>query len=63
MVIEIERGQQAESIAAIRQRHAYLNQRGFRVLRFEGRKVLTKMDAVLQEILEQLQTLSSETQR
>ncbi len=63
LVVEIERGVQAESIGAIRQRHAYLKQRGFRVLRFADRKVLTNMDAVLQEILEQLQTMSSETQR
>jgi very-short-patch-repair endonuclease len=61
LVIEIDRGRQAESIAAIRQRHGYLNQRGFRVLRFGEREVLTNIDGVLQAILEQLQTTSSET--
>jgi very-short-patch-repair endonuclease len=63
LVIEVDGGQQAVSIAAIRQRHAYLNQQGFRVLRFADNEVLSNMDGVLQAIRERLQTTASETWR
>jgi len=61
LVIEIDRGQQAESVAAIRQRHDYLNQQRFRVLRFADNEILRNIDGVLQAIRERLQITSSET--
>jgi len=54
LIIELDGGQHAELAARDAQRSAYLQQRGFTVLRFWNDQVLRETDAVLEEILRHL---------
>jgi very-short-patch-repair endonuclease len=56
IVIEVDGGQHAENISYDETRTAYLNTRGFRVLRYWNNEVLNKMESVLGEILECLES-------
>jgi very-short-patch-repair endonuclease len=60
LVIELDGGQHVDR-PADRQRDAYIDKQGFRVVRFWNNEVLTNMDGVLQAILDQLQMSSSQT--
>ena len=50
LVIELDGGQHAEQVAADRERDAWLEAQGFRVLRFWNNQVLGETDAVLEAI-------------
>jgi very-short-patch-repair endonuclease len=50
LVIEVDGGQHAEQAAADRERDAWLEVQGFRVLRFWNNQVLAETDAVLEAI-------------
>jgi very-short-patch-repair endonuclease len=50
VVIEVDGGQHAENEALDRQRSAYLNKMGYRVLRFWNNQVLQETEAVLTAI-------------
>jgi len=54
LIIELDGGQHAELAVRDAQRSAYLQQRGFTVLRFWNDQVLRETDAVLEEILRHL---------
>ena len=54
LVIELDGGQHLENVDADRERTAFLERLGFRVMRFWDNQVLTNTDAVLEAILEQL---------
>lgn len=56
MVIEIDGGQHAENINYDENRTAYLNTRGFRVLRYWNNEVLNRMESVLEDILLHLES-------
>ena len=51
LVIEVDGGQHAESVARGHQRTEWLGARGYRVLRFWNNEVLENMDGVLSVIL------------
>jgi len=51
LVIEVDGGQHAAQVEADNSRTAYLESKGFRVVRFWNHQVLTEMDAVLERIL------------
>jgi adenine-specific DNA-methyltransferase len=51
LVVELDGGQHAEQSTHDEHRTAILEKNGFRVLRFWNDDVLTKLDAVLEEIL------------
>ena len=59
IVIEIDGGQHAEQTAYDATRDAFLNQRGFKVLRFWSNEVLTQTDAVLAVIWRALEELKT----
>ena len=50
LVIELDGGHHAERVKADRVRTAFIEQRGYRVLRFWDNEVLQNMEAVLQQI-------------
>jgi very-short-patch-repair endonuclease len=50
LVIEVDGGQHAERLADDRERDAWLEAQGFRVLRFWNNQVLAETDAVLEAI-------------
>jgi very-short-patch-repair endonuclease len=50
LIIELDGGQHVESMAADRVRTAFLEQHGYRVLRFWDNEVLAHTDAVLDRI-------------
>ncbi len=54
LVIELDGGQHLEKVDSDRERPAFLERLGFRVMRFWDNEVLTNTDAVLETILEQL---------
>jgi very-short-patch-repair endonuclease len=54
LVVELDGGQHAEAVAADAHRTAYLNQRGFRVLRFWNNEVTGNLEVVLDAILAEL---------
>ena len=58
IVVELDGSQHYQKDASIydSQRDAYLQQEGFAVLRFSDREFLTNSPAVLQKILDQIQT-------
>lgn len=58
LVVEIDGGQHADNIKYDEARTAYLNSRGFQVLRFWNDEVLTKTKSVLENILEALETIT-----
>jgi very-short-patch-repair endonuclease len=59
LVIELDGGQHLENVDADRERTAFLERLGFRVMRFWDNQVLTNTDAVLEAILEQLRPNST----
>jgi len=54
LVVELDGGQHAEAASTDAHRTAYLNQRGFRVLRFWNNEVTGNLEAVLDVILAEL---------
>jgi very-short-patch-repair endonuclease len=58
LIVEVDGGQHAESLAYDRQRDAYLKQEGFSVLRFWNHQVLSETDAVLEAIRQTVLALS-----
>ncbi len=54
LVVELDGGQHAENVEADTTRTAWLEDRGFRVLRFWNHDVLANPDGVLERILEAL---------
>jgi adenine-specific DNA-methyltransferase len=54
LIVELDGGQHVEQIALDASRTAFLESKGFRVIRFWNHDVLKQTDAVLQEILRQL---------
>lgn len=56
IVVEVDGGQHAENISHDENRTAYLNGRGFRVLRYWNDEVLDRMEAVLEDILAHLES-------
>ena len=54
VVIEIDGGQHSAQVEADLSRSAFLAQRGLRVLRFWNHEVLTSLDAVLQQITDEM---------
>jgi very-short-patch-repair endonuclease len=54
LIVELDGGQHAEQIARDAERTAYLESKGFRVIRFWNDDALKQTDAVLEEILRQL---------
>ena len=59
LVIELDGGQHLENVDADRERTAFLERLGSRVMRFWDNQVLTNTDAVLEAILEQLRANST----
>jgi len=57
LVVEIDGGQHNQNIEYDEKRTAYLNGRGFKVLRFWNNDVLDKTESVLENILETLQSV------
>jgi very-short-patch-repair endonuclease len=57
LVIEIDGGQHFENTKYDESRTAYLNSRGFRVLRYWNNEVLDKTQYVLDNILETLDSI------
>lgn len=51
LIIEVDGGQHAEHVAEDASRTAYLESKGFRVLRFWNDQVLKETELVLEEIL------------
>jgi very-short-patch-repair endonuclease len=51
LIIEVDGGQHAEMIAEDTRRTAFLNNQGYRVLRFWNNQVLTETESVLDTIL------------
>jgi very-short-patch-repair endonuclease len=51
LVVEIDGGQHAEAMTYDKQRDAYLQSQGFRVLRFWNADILTNMEGVIDAIL------------
>jgi very-short-patch-repair endonuclease len=51
LVVEIDGGQHADTIAYDRQRDSYLESRGFRVLRFWNADIFTNMEGVIDAVL------------
>jgi very-short-patch-repair endonuclease len=60
LVIEVGVGQHADSKASDDERTAWLEKRGYRVLRFWNSDVLSNIDGVLQEIAKALSAPSPE---
>ncbi len=60
MVIELDGGQHNEDAALTRdrEREVFMRQAGFTTLRFWNHQVLTQTEAVLEKILQTLQTLT-----
>jgi very-short-patch-repair endonuclease len=58
LVIEIDGGQHVQNIKYDENRTAYLNERGFRVLRYWNDEVLNKTEYVLENILEALESIA-----
>jgi very-short-patch-repair endonuclease len=56
LVIELDGGQHASEMSTDADRTAYLQQQGYRVLRFWNHDVLTQLDAVVAQIVEALQS-------
>ncbi len=56
LVVELDGGQHLEQVAHDQRRTAFLQSKGFQVLRFWDDDVLLKTEAVLEEILRQLNT-------
>ena len=54
LIVELDGGQHAERTARDAERTAYLEARGFRVIRFWDDETLKQTDRVLEEILRQL---------
>jgi very-short-patch-repair endonuclease len=54
LIVELDGGQHAERTARDAERTAYLESKGFRVIRFWNDEALKQTDAVLEEILRQL---------
>ena len=55
LIIEIDGGQHAEQVVYDTKRTAFLEQRGYRVLRFWNHEVLGDLDAVLEMILDAIE--------
>ena len=55
LIVEVDGGQHAENAAADAARTAWLEEQGFRVLRFWNNDALANSDGVLEEILAALQ--------
>jgi adenine-specific DNA-methyltransferase len=51
LIVEMDGGQHAEALAADQKRSRFLENQGYRVLRFWDHEVLTHTDAVLERIL------------
>ena len=62
LIIELDGGQHVENMDADRERSAFLERLGFRVVRFWDNEVLTNTDAVLEAILDQLRANSTAKQ-
>ena len=56
MIVELDGGQHADQIIHDNQRTAWLESRGYRVIRFWNNDVLKNTDGVLQSILSVLKT-------
>jgi very-short-patch-repair endonuclease len=54
LIIEVDGGQHAQTAFYDRQRTRFLEQKGFKVIRFWNNEVLGEAEALLNEILEQL---------
>jgi len=54
LIVELDGGQHAEQVTRDAERTAYLESKGFRVIRFWNDDALKQTDAVLEEILRQL---------
>ena len=52
LVVELDGGQHAESIAADQQRTKLIEDRGYRILRFWNNEVLSNLEGVLERISE-----------
>ena len=55
LVIEVDGGQHAETEKRDLDRTAWLNDRGYRVMRFWNHDVMSQTEAVLEEILRRLE--------
>ena len=62
LVIELDGGQHVENVEADRQRTAFLEPLGFRVMQIWDNEVLTNTDAVPKAILEQIRANSTARQ-
>ena len=58
LLIELDGGQHAESAGYDRRRDAYLQQQGFRVIRYWNHQVLRETDEVLEDIRRHLLDLA-----
>jgi very-short-patch-repair endonuclease len=56
LIIEIDGGQHADNVKYDNQRTAWLEQQGYRVLRFWNTEVLTNFDGVAEVVLRELTT-------
>lgn len=56
LIIELDGGQHAVQARADKARTSYMENQGFRVLRFWNDQVLTDIDAVLEQIFSELRT-------
>ena len=56
LVIELDGGQHAEHEEADRRRSAFLARRGYRVIRFWDNEVIEDIEAVLQRIMDELES-------
>jgi adenine-specific DNA-methyltransferase len=56
LIVELDGSQHMMQVESDRKRTRYLAQKGFRMLRFSNHHVLTQIDAVLERILEVLQS-------
>jgi len=54
LIIEIDGGQHAESLEKDNERTKYLENKGYKVIRFWNNEVISSMDAVLDTILDRL---------
>jgi len=59
LIVELDGGQHAEQTARDAERTAFLESKGFRVIRFWNDEALKQTNAVLEEILRQLNTRHS----
>ena len=57
-MVELDGGQHAEEVAADHKRSRFLEEQGYRVLRFWNHDVLQNMEAVLERIAEALNDLT-----